>query len=76
MSLAIERASPWALENIERNTYISVEYEVLVQVFAPSTGNLNDITLDRVYMNIAVVGNIEQFDVEAPGRRGFEGVQL
>ena len=51
-------------------------YDVLVQVFAPSAGNLNDITLDRVYMNIAVVGNIDQLDVEAPGRRGFEGVQL
>ena len=72
MSLAIERASPWALENIERYTYTSVVYDVLVQVFAPSTGNLNDITLDRVYMNIAVVGNIEQF----AGRCGFEGVQL
>ena len=26
-------------------------------IFAPSTGNLNDITLDHVKMNIAVVGS-------------------
>ena len=77
-SFWIERASPWAKEHIGRYTYISAVYDALVQVFAPSTGNLNDITLDRVYMNIAVVGNIDQFvdELALKGSEGLDGMKV
>ena len=47
------------------DAYVLVATEAVmsvIDIFVPSTGNLNNITLDHMKMNIAFVKNAEYFD--------------
>ena len=58
------------LEGVQVDAVMSV-----IDVLAPSTGNLNNITVDHTKLNIAFVGNPEQFDDEFAftGSEGLDG---
>ena len=78
------------MENIRQYTNISVVYDAFVQVvaieavmsvigiFAPSTCNLNNITLDHMKMYIAFAGDTDFFDDESAttGTEGLDGVKV